>query len=44
MPILGFTLDHGPFGFLEAYNLRHVCNHFDHQGRYAYEQQPEIGP
>ncbi|ALP54412.1 hypothetical protein Tel_15355 [Candidatus Tenderia electrophaga] len=43
MSILGLTLDYGPFGFLEGYNPRHVCNHSDHQGRYAYDQQPEIG-
>ncbi len=43
MSILGLTLDYGPFGFLDDYNPRHICNHSDHSGRYAYDQQPEIG-
>jgi len=43
MSILGLTLDYGPFGFLDAYDPRHICNHSDHEGRYAYDQQPEIG-
>ena len=43
MSILGLTLDYGPFGFLDAYNPAHICNHSDHQGRYAYNQQPDIG-
>jgi uncharacterized protein YdiU (UPF0061 family) len=43
MSILGLTLDYGPFGFLDGYNPQHICNHSDHEGRYAYDQQPEIG-
>ncbi|WP_211451033.1 protein adenylyltransferase SelO [Collimonas antrihumi] len=43
MSILGITLDYGPFGFMEAYDQRHICNHTDQQGRYAYNQQPQIG-
>jgi len=43
MSILGLTLDYGPFGFMEAFNPGHVCNHSDDQGRYAYENQPYIG-
>ncbi len=42
MSILGLTIDYGPFGFLDAFNPDHVCNHSDHQGRYAYAQQPGI--
>lgn len=42
MSILGLTLDYGPFGFLDAFDAQHVCNHSDHQGRYAYDQQPSI--
>lgn len=42
MSILGLTLDYGPFGFLDAFDAQHVCNHSDHQGRYAYDQQPGI--
>ncbi len=43
MSVLGFTIDYGPFGFLEDTNLSHICNHSDHQGRYAYNKQPSIG-
>ena len=42
MSILGITLDYGPFGFMEAYNPSHICNHTDSQGRYAYRMQPQI--
>ncbi len=43
MSILGLTFDYGPFGFMEAYDPGYVCNHSDHEGRYAYDQQPQIG-
>lgn len=43
MSILGLTLDYGPFGFLDQYDPGYVCNHSDHQGRYAFDQQPSIG-
>lgn len=43
MSILGLTIDYGPFGFMEAYQPGFVCNHSDHEGRYAFDQQPEIG-
>jgi hypothetical protein len=43
MSILGLTFDYGPFGFMDSYNPDYVCNHSDHSGRYAYEQQPRIG-
>ena len=43
MSILGLTLDYGPFGFMEAYDPDHICNHTDQQGRYAYAMQPQIG-
>jgi uncharacterized protein YdiU (UPF0061 family) len=42
MSILGLTLDYGPFGFLDAFDFNHICNHSDDQGRYAYGTQPEI--
>jgi len=42
MSILGLTLDYGPFQFLDGYNPHHICNHSDHQGRYAYGQQPQV--
>ncbi len=43
MSILGQTLDYGPFGFMEAFDAHHICNHTDQQGRYAYSMQPQIG-
>ncbi|WP_034292655.1 YdiU family protein [Herbaspirillum sp. RV1423] len=43
MSILGLTLDYGPFGFMEAFDARHICNHTDQQGRYSYQMQPRIG-
>lgn len=43
MSVLGLTLDYGPFGFMDAWDAGHVCNHSDHQGRYAFNQQPQIG-
>lgn len=43
MSILGLTLDYGPFGFMEAYNPGHICNHSDDLGRYSYANQPQIG-
>lgn len=42
MSILGLTLDYGPFGFMDGFNAGHICNHSDHSGRYAWNQQPEI--
>ena len=43
MSMLGLTIDYGPFGFMEAFDAGHVCNHSDQQGRYAYNMQPQIG-
>lgn len=43
MSILGLTLDYGPFGFMEAFDPQHICNHTDSQGRYSYRMQPQMG-
>lgn len=43
MAISGETLDFGPYGFLDDFNPQFICNHSDHQGRYAFDQQPGIG-
>ncbi|WP_413774548.1 protein adenylyltransferase SelO [Janthinobacterium sp. GMG2] len=43
MSILGLTLDYGPFGFMEAFDAEHICNHTDQQGRYSYANQPQVG-
>jgi len=42
LSILGLTIDYGPFGFLDGFDPGHVCNHSDHQGRYAFARQPGI--
>jgi uncharacterized protein YdiU (UPF0061 family) len=39
---LGLTMDYGPFGFLDYFQMDHICNHSDHGGRYAYHRQPQI--
>ena len=43
MSVLGLTLDYGPYGFLDAYDPRFICNHSDYSGRYAFDRQPRIG-
>jgi uncharacterized protein YdiU (UPF0061 family) len=43
MSILGITLDYGPYGFMDDYDPGFICNHSDHHGRYAFNQQPYIG-
>lgn len=42
MSLLGLTIDYGPFGFLDAFDPNHVCNHSDDQGRYSYARQPGV--
>ena len=42
MSLLGLTIDYGPFGFLDAFDPQHVCNHSDDRGRYAYARQPGV--
>lgn len=42
LSILGLTIDYGPFGFIDGFDPMHICNHSDHQGRYAYARQPGV--
>jgi len=42
MSILGLTLDYGPYGFMDAFQAGHVCNHSDTEGRYAWNGQPAV--
>ncbi|GAA6131355.1 protein adenylyltransferase SelO [Halopseudomonas sabulinigri] len=42
MSIMGITFDFGPYAFMDAFNIHHVCNHSDHEGRYAFHRQPAI--
>jgi uncharacterized protein YdiU (UPF0061 family) len=40
--VIGLTIDYGPFGFLDQFQIDHICNHSDQGGRYAYHRQPQI--
>lgn len=42
MTISGETIDYGPCAFMEQYNPRTVFSSIDHNGRYAYANQPAI--
>ncbi len=42
MSIIGWTIDYGPFGFLDEYDAGFICNHSDYGGRYAFDQQPSV--
>ncbi|MDY0330301.1 MAG: YdiU family protein [Thiomonas sp.] len=42
MSILGWTIDYGPFAFLDAYDPLHTPNTTDREGRYAYGRQPAV--
>ena len=42
MSVVGLTIDYGPFGFLDEFDARLVCNHSDYGGRYAFDQQPAV--
>ncbi|MFD1706121.1 YdiU family protein [Siminovitchia sediminis] len=43
MTISGETIDYGPCAFMDTYDPKTVFSSIDHQGRYAYENQPLIG-
>ncbi len=43
MAISGETIDYGPCAFMDTYDPETVFSSIDHQGRYAYENQPLIG-
>jgi uncharacterized protein YdiU (UPF0061 family) len=42
MTISGETIDYGPCAFVEAYDPQAVFSSIDHQGRYAFGNQPHI--
>lgn len=42
MSVLGLTLDYGPYGFMDDFQINYVCNHTDTQGRYAWNAQPSV--
>lgn len=43
MSVAGETIDYGPCAFLDRYEPEAVFSAIDHQGRYAYMNQPAIG-
>jgi uncharacterized protein YdiU (UPF0061 family) len=42
MTISGETIDYGPCAFMETYDPATVFSSFDHDGRYAFGNQPDI--
>jgi len=42
MSLIGLTIDYGPYGFLDGFDMGHVCNHSDDTARYSYKNQPAI--
>lgn len=42
MSIGGFTIDYGPFAFLDDYEFDYICNHTDYEGRYSFGSQPPV--
>ena len=43
MSAIGLTIDYGPYGFLDQFDMGFVCNHSDDLGRYRFDRQWEIG-
>ena len=41
--IAGETIDYGPCAFMDSYDAQSVFSAIDRQGRYAYQNQPNIG-
>jgi serine/tyrosine/threonine adenylyltransferase len=42
MSISGESFDYGPYAFIPSYNPRFTAAYFDHFGRYAYGNQPQV--
>lgn len=43
LSVAGLTLDYGPYGFVEHFDIGYDPNHSDPNGRYALDQQPAVG-
>jgi uncharacterized protein YdiU (UPF0061 family) len=43
MSITGATFDYGPYGFIDHFDPHFTPNHSDHEGRYSFGKQAEIG-
>lgn len=42
MSVHGISFDFGPYAFLDEFIPDYICNHSDHAGRYAFDQQPGV--
>lgn len=42
MSMIGETFDYGPYTFMDYFEPGHIANKNDHEGRYAFRQQPSI--
>ena len=42
MSVAGFTIDYGPYAFMDDFDVNNICNHTDSEGRYSYANQPRI--
>jgi len=42
MSVAGFTIDYGPYAFMDNFDVNNICNHTDHEGRYSYANQPRV--
>lgn len=42
MSAAGFTIDYGPYAFMEEFDKAFICNTSDHEGRYSFENQPYV--
>lgn len=42
MSLIGETFDYGPYQFMDEYKPHTISNHSDHQGRYAFQHQPDV--
>lgn len=42
MSIIGLTIDYGSFGFMETYDPNFIPNLSDNEGRYRFDNQPNI--
>ena len=40
--LIGETFDYGPYQLMDAYKPHTISNHSDHQGRYAFQRQPDV--
>jgi len=39
---IGVTMDYGPYAFMDQFKKDNICNHTDREGRYSFENQPQV--